>query len=158
MDNSELITKFYTAFQNKDWKQMQECYHEEIRFNDPVFPNLHGKKAKAMWHMLTSASTDLSLTFSNIKTVSETGNCHWEAIYSFSKTGRKVHNKIDAQFVFKEGLIIEHKDDFDLWKWSSMALGLPGRLLGWTPFMKKKIRLMAEKNLTNFISKNPIYD
>ncbi|MEQ8363761.1 MAG: nuclear transport factor 2 family protein [Cyclobacteriaceae bacterium] len=158
MDNSELVTKFYTAFQNKDWKQMQECYHDEIHFKDPVFPNLYGKKAKAMWHMLTSASKDLALTFSNIKINSENGTCHWEAIYSFSKTGRKVHNKIDAYFIFKDGLILEHRDHFDLWKWSRMALGLPGLLLGWTPFMKKKIRLMAEKNLSNFISKNPIYN
>ncbi|MFZ1807859.1 MAG: nuclear transport factor 2 family protein [Cyclobacteriaceae bacterium] len=158
MDNSELLTKFYTAFQKKDWKQMQECYHDEIHFNDPVFPDLHGRKAKAMWHMLTVASTDLVLTFSNVKTNSEKGTCHWEAIYSFSKTGRKVHNKIDADFIFKDGLIIKHDDHFDLWKWSRMALGFPGVLLGWTPFMTKKIQLMAEKNLSIFISKNPIYN
>ncbi|HNP07519.1 MAG TPA: nuclear transport factor 2 family protein [Cyclobacteriaceae bacterium] len=157
MDNSELIKNFYTAFQNKNWKQMQECYHEEVHFSDPVFPDLHGKKARAMWHMLTSASTDLTLTFSDIKTNSENGTCHWEAIYSFSKTGRKVHNKIDAHFTFKDGLILAHKDHFDLWKWSRMALGPTGTLLGWTPFIKGKIRLMAAKNLGTFISKNPIY-
>lgn len=136
---------------------MQECYHEEVHFSDPVFPDLHGKKARAMWHMLTSASTDLTLTFSDIKTNSENGTCHWEAIYSFSKTGRKVHNKIDAHFTFKDGLILAHKDYFDLWKWSRMALGPTGTLLGWTPFIKGKIRLMAAKNLGTFISKNPIY-
>ncbi len=157
MDNSEFIKNFYTAFQNKNWKQMQECYHEEVHFSDPVFPDLHGKKARAMWHMLTSASTDLTLTFSDIKTNSENGTCHWEAIYSFSKTGRKVHNKIDAHFTFKDGLILAHKDYFDLWKWSRMALGPTGTLLGWTPFIKGKIRLMAAKNLGTFISKNPIY-
>ena len=157
MDNSELIKNFYTAFQNKNWKQMQECYHEEGHFSDPVFPDLHGKKARAMWHMLTSASTDLTLTFSDIKTNSENGTCLWEAIYSFSKTGRKVHNKIDAHFTFKDGLILAHKDHFDLWKWSRMALGPTGTLLGWTPFIKGKIRLMAAKNLGTFISKNPIY-
>lgn len=136
---------------------MQECYHEEVHFSDPVFPDLHGKKARAMWHMLTSASTDLTLTFSDIKTNSENGTCHWEAIYSFSKTGRKVHNKIDAHFTFKDGLILAHKDHFDLWKWSRMALGPTGILLGWTPFIKGKIRFMAAKNLGTFISKNPIY-
>jgi len=157
MNNSELITKFYTAFQNKDWKQMQECYHEEIHFSDPVFPNLQGNRAKAMWHMLTEASTDLEISFSDINTHSEKGNCHWEAIYSFSKTGKKVHNKIEAEFIFKDGLIVKHRDRFSLWKWSKMALGLPGLLLGWTPFMKKKIRLIGENSLSNFINKNPVY-
>ncbi len=158
MDNSEIIRKFYSAFQNKDWEGMLECYHEEIHFSDPVFPDLYGKKAKAMWHMLVTASKDLTLTFSDIQTTSGKGNCHWEAIYSFSKTGRKVQNKIDAEFIFKDGLILEHKDYFNLWKWSQMALGMPGLLFGWTPLMKKKIQLMAEKNLDHFIGKNPGYN
>lgn len=157
MDNAAVVKKFYTAFQNKDWKQMQECYHHDVIFIDPVFPNLRGKQANAMWHMLTQASGDLVITFSDIITDSKTGSCKWEAIYCFSKTGRTVHNKIKATFVFENGLIKEHKDEFDLWKWSSMALGIPGTLLGWTPLLKGKIRLMAETNLAKFIGKNPTY-
>jgi hypothetical protein len=38
-----------------------------------------------------------------------------------------------------------------------MALGTSGLLLGWTPFMKGKIRKMAIQNLANFIAKNPAY-
>ncbi len=154
---SELIQKFYTSFQQKDWAGMQKCYHADVEFNDPAFPQLKGKKAGAMWHMLLAASTDLEINFSQIQTAGQQGSCHWEATYSFSKTGRKVHNKIDAEFTFKDGLIIHHRDQFNLWKWSSMALGLPGVLLGWTPLLKQKIRAMAEKNLKAFIEKNPSY-
>jgi hypothetical protein len=32
--------------------------------------------------------------------------------------------------VSKEGLIIEHRDHFELWRWSRQALGLKGLLLG----------------------------
>lgn len=157
MDNAVVVEKFYTAFQNKDWEGMLQCYHDDIHFSDPVFPDLKGKRAKAMWHMLVSSSKDLTVTFSDIHTTSEKGSGHWEAIYPFSKTGRTVHNKINAQFIFKDGLILRHKDHFSLWKWSQMALGLSGLLLGWTPFMKKKIQLMAETNLGSFISKNSAY-
>jgi ketosteroid isomerase-like protein len=110
----ELITKFYTAFQNKDWKTMQSCYHDEVVFSDPVFQNLKGNEAKAMWHMLVSAGKDLKLDFSNAKANDKSGSCHWEAFYSFSRTGRKVHNIIDATFEFKDGKIIRHSDVFDL--------------------------------------------
>lgn len=154
---SEVIQNFYRSFQQKDWAAMQKCYHEDIEFNDPVFPMLKGKRAKAMWHMLVAASTDLEINVSQIKTSGQQGSCHWEATYSFSKTGRKVYNKIDAEFEFKGGLIIHHHDHFNLWKWSKMALGLPGVMLGWTPFLKQKIRGMAEKNLQAFIDKNPSY-
>jgi len=158
MDNSQLIKNFYTAFQNKDWLGMQKCYHDKIQFSDPVFPDLKEKRANAMWHMLVAASTDLAIEFSQVEASASHGSCHWEAIYTFSKTGRKVHNKIDATFEFENGLIIRHSDTFDLWHWSKMALGTPGLLLGWSSFMKKKIRFMAEQNLRNFIGKNPVYN
>lgn len=157
MDNAQVIKNFYQAFQNKDWEAMQKCYHHEVHFSDPVFPHLHGQQAKAMWHMLVAASTDLKITFSNVTAHNDRGSCHWEAEYTFSKTGRLVHNAIKAEFEFKDGRIIRHTDSFDLWKWSKMALGISGILLGWSPFMKQKIRTMAGQNLHNFIAKNTSY-
>lgn len=150
----ELIAKFYTAFQNKDWKTMQSCYHDDILFSDPVFQNLKGNEAKAMWHMLVSAGKDLKLEFSNIKANDQIGSCHWEAYYTFSRTGRKVHNIIDATLEFKDGKIIRHTDVFDLWRWSGMALGLSGTLLGWSPIVRNKVRGIAQANLKKFMKEN----
>lgn len=136
---------------------MQTCYHQDVQFSDPVFQQLRGNEARAMWHMLIAASTDLEIIFSEAKASEKNGSCQWEAFYSFSKTGNKVHNIISATFEFENNLIIHHRDTFDLWRWSKMALGLPGALLGWSPFMKQKIRKMANRNLANFISRNPSY-
>ncbi len=157
MSNHMVIENFYTSFQKKDWTAMQTCYHPEIHFSDPVFPDLEGKQAKAMWHMLIAASTDLEIKCYDINTDGHKGGCRWEARYPFSRTGRKVHNQITASFEFQDGLIIRHADHFDLWKWSRMALGTSGLLLGWSPVMKQKIRKMANRNLAHFISKNPSY-
>ena len=154
MSNSDTIKHFYTSFQKKDWKGMQDCYHADVHFSDPAFQNLIGNHAKAMWHMLIAASTDLEIKFSDIKEAGEQGECSWEAFYTFSKTGRKVHNQINASFEFRDGLIIRHEDTFDLWKWSRMALGTSGLLPGWSSFMKGKIRKMANQNLANFVAKN----
>lgn len=157
MDNKNTIKRFYTCFQQKDWKGIQACYHPEIQFSDPVFPNLKGKEAKAMWHMLVTAATDLEINYSGVEASEISGHCKWEAQYSFLRTGRKVHNRIQANFKFVNGLIIHHQDTFDIWKWSQMALGTIGLLLGWSSFMRRKIRVMAGQNLSKFIAENPRY-
>jgi hypothetical protein len=150
----QLITKFYSAFQNKDWQTMQSCYHDEATFSDPVFQNLNAKEVKAMWHMLVTSGKDLVLQFSNVQASATNGSCHWEAFYTFSKTGKKVHNIIEARFEFKDGKIFRHTDSFDLWRWGRMALGLSGLLLGWSSVLQNKVRSMAKANLTKFMSSN----
>jgi ketosteroid isomerase-like protein len=156
-DPAEVIKTFYSAFQRKDWKAMQACYHEEVHFSDPVFPDLRGKMAKAMWHMLTVAGKDLTLTFKNIAVNGTSASCDWDAHYSFSRTGRKVHNVIHATFMFREGKIIRHVDKFDLWRWAGMALGISGKLLGWSPMIQTKVRKAAAKNLAKFAESHPEY-
>jgi len=97
--------------------------------------------------MLVHSGKDLEITFKNIWSENEFGGADWEAKYTFSKTGRKVHNKIDAKFLFKDGLIVGHRDHFDFYKWTRMALGTPGILLGWTSFLQKKVRTQVKNML-----------
>lgn len=153
----QLINRFYTCFQQKDWKGMQECYHHDVVFSDPVFKDLKGPEARAMWHMLALAGKDLTVSFANVKSDGASGSCNWEARYSFSMTGRKVHNVIHTTFEFAEGKIIRHRDSFNLWRWTSMALGMPGILLGWTPIIRSRIRNTARKNLKKFIGEHLEY-
>ena len=151
--NAELITKFYTSFQNRDAQGMIDCYAADVHFSDPVFTDLKGDRAKAMWQMLARRDSDLKIVFNNVQANDDVGQAHWEATYTFS--GRKVINIIDAAFQFKDGKIIQHQDSFDLWKWAGMALGPIGVLLGWTPFIQKKIRQSANDRLEKFIKSRP---
>ena len=133
-----LIETFYTAFQKKDAATMISCYHDNIIFQDPAFGELNGEDAKAMWRMLCQNATDLRIEFSDISASLKKGSAHWEAWYSFSKTGRKVHNIVEAEFEFKDSKIIKHTDTFNLHKWASQAMGWKGKLLGGTAFLKTK--------------------
>lgn len=148
-----LITKFYTCFQNKDYKGMQECYADSATFSDAVFVNLNSTQVKAMWEMLCKNGKDLQLEFKNVQSQEKQGSADWIAHYTFSATGRKVTNKIKANFEFKNGKIVKHIDSFDLYKWSKQAIGVPAFLLGWTNFFKNKIRERAMKSLFDFMSK-----
>jgi len=151
--NEKLIQKFYTCFQKRDHQGMAACYHDEVEFSDAVFIGLKGAHAKGMWRMLCERGKDLEIAVSGISADAHSGKAHWEARYTFSATGRKVHNKIDAAFQFADGKIIKHQDSFDLWKWARMALGLKGILLGWLPAVQTAIRKEAGKNLENFMKK-----
>jgi ketosteroid isomerase-like protein len=154
MTNQELIHKFYTSFSNGNIKEMIECYHEDITFQDPVFGRLEGERAMKMWEMLLSIKNqDTTVTFDNIQSNSDNGKVNWVANYSYGKTKRKVTNKVSAQFKFKDGKIIEHIDSFDLWKWTKQAMGIAGYLIGWTPFLKSKIQATTNKRLDNYIKK-----
>ena len=142
-----LLTRFYSAFQQHDHAAMAACYHNDAHFSDPVFPDLDAQGVRAMWKMLLTSGTDLRLEFKVLEENANGGKVHWDAYYTFSRTGRKVHNSIDATFTFKDGLILDHKDHFDLWRWSKQALGTSGLLLGWTPLVKNKVRGVAAKGL-----------
>jgi len=151
----QLIEKFYQAFAKLDAETMVSCYHNDIIFEDPAFGTLKGEKAKNMWRMLCESQREKNFIVhsSNIKCDEKTGSAHWEAHYVFSKTGRKVHNKIAAEFIFKDAKIIQHIDHFNLHTWSQQAFGIKGLLLGWTSFFKKKLNTQTNKLLQNFESR-----
>ena len=153
-ENELLIQKFYTCFQNKDYKGMQECYADNAIFNDSVFKNLNSNQVKAMWEMLIKNGKDLRLEFKDIKATKSNGTAHWDAYYTFSKTGNKVINRIDATFTFENGKIVSHTDYFNFYTWAKQALGIMGILLGWTSFMKNKVQKSAMKSLTAFINQS----
>jgi ketosteroid isomerase-like protein len=149
--HEQLIHTFYTAFQRRDGEAMAACYHPDVQFSDPVFTDLKGAQAGAMWRMLCERGKDLVVTFTNVRADDRTGSAHWEAVYTFGKSGRKVHNVIEAAFEFRDGKIVKHTDSFDLWKWAGMALGPPGSLFGWFPPLQAAIRDNASKGLKAYI-------
>ena len=145
--NEQLVTDFYSALQRRDADAMIACYHPDVRFSDPVFTDLHGARAGAMWTMLCARGKDLKVEFRDVSANDTTGSAHWEAWYTFSQTGKKVHNVIDATFVFRDGKIAEHTDDFDLHRWASQAIGTAGRIFGGFGFFQEKLRARALKSL-----------
>lgn len=148
--HASLVSRFYDSFQALDGEAMAACYHPEATFSDPVFTRLEGEEIGNMWRMLTTSARDFRLTYHDVKADDATGSAHWEADYTFSKTKRPVHNVIDAHFEFRDGLIVRHVDSFDLWKWTRMALGPTGTLLGWSPLVQGKIRKQAAYGLAKF--------
>lgn len=149
------VERFYAAFARLDADTMQACYAPDAVFDDEVFSLRGREQIGGMWRMLCTATkaqgrAHWKLDVSDITERS----AHWDAHYLFSATGRQVLNRIDAEFEFDaQGLVTRHRDRFDFRAWSRQALGLPGWLLGWTPFLRHQVRKQAARSLRRFLSK-----
>jgi uncharacterized protein len=149
--NEEVMTKFYSSFQKKDYRAMQDCYADRVIFYDPVFQDLVDDEVKMMWEMLCKRADDLSIEFRNVHADEEYGTCDWRASYTFRKTGRKVVNNIRAHMRFRDGKIVEHSDQFKLSSWCRQALGFPGILFGTMSWFQRKVRRSAQQALYDCI-------
>jgi ketosteroid isomerase-like protein len=149
--NEQAITTFYSAFQNRDYRTMQDCYADKVIFFDPVFEDLVDDEVKLMWEMLCKRATDLSIQFSNVQADQEYGTCVWIATYTFTKTKRRVVNKVKAHMRFQDGKIIEHSDQFKLSDWCRQAFGIKAVLLGRTAWFQNKVRKLAQQSLYDYI-------
>lgn len=148
--NEALIERFYAAFGERDGAAMAACYAPGVKFSDPVFPDLEGEEAGAMWRMLTARATDLRIDLLEREADDERGSAHWRAEYTFTQTGRPVVNDVRASFRFAGGLIAEHRDDFDFHRWARQALGTSGLLFGWAPPLRAAVRRRARAGLEQF--------
>ena len=155
--NQTRLDDFYAAFARLDADTMASFYAPDAQFHDEAFSLRGHEQVSGMWRMLCDATKVKGevwkLTHSGIEADAHCGKVHWEADYRFSQTGRPVHNVINAVFQFDErGLITHHHDRFSFWSWSCQALGAPGILLGWTPFLRRKVEAQAAANLQKYLS------
>jgi hypothetical protein len=115
------VEQLYTSLARHIAHGMAECYHPAATFRDIAF-DLHGRKhIVAMWEMI--CTTDIQSTFEILAADSDTAIARVVDDYTFSDTGRRVHNVIESRFRFRDGLIIEHIDSCDAPKWAAMAIG-----------------------------------
>ena len=153
--NAAAIERFYRAFDACDAATMNELYAPDATFSDPAFGTLDGREVRAMWTMLTSQASDLTVVVRDVEADDETGSAHWTATYTFSATGRKVVNEIDARFRFRDGLAVEHHDAFSFFRWARQALGPAGLVMGSNPIGHSLVRKRARGQLDAFMAKQP---
>ena len=146
MKNIEIACKLYDAFSRHDGETMSSLYTENSEFSDPVFPNLRGPEIGAMWRRLCSSGKDLKIEYKIVAEPTATSVVvQWDAYYTFSKTGRRVHNIITATLETHDGRIFNHVDSFSFWRWSRQAFGVLGIAVGWTGWFQRKVQSLAKK-------------
>ena len=151
MDDARAVAeRFYAAFARRDAAAMAACYADDASFSDPAFPDLRGEAVRDMWRMLCSRGKDLRIEHELIEASALRARVRWQAWYTFSGTGRAVHNDIEAELEVRDGKIVRHRDAFSFPRWARQALGPVGLLLGWTPFLQRKVQAQAAVALARF--------
>lgn len=153
--NAAVIDEFFTGLRDSDFERLRRCYAPDVVYSDPVFRELRGDRALAMWEMFCRRG-GLDVEFGDVVADDTDGAARWEARYAFSATGRPVHNVINSRFRFAGGLIAEHHDTFDVHHWASMALGTTGRLLGWAPPMRAVLHRRSVQTLDTFVASRDV--
>jgi ketosteroid isomerase-like protein len=151
--NVALVERFYAAFDRRDHGAMAASYAPTARFSDPVFQALTGPRIGTMWRMLCERATDLRVERGPVRMAGDMVRVEWQAWYTYSATGRRVHNRIAASLRVEHGLIRRHDDVFDLYRWARQALGIKGLVLGWTPPVQRAIRRQASRSLDAFAAR-----
>jgi ketosteroid isomerase-like protein len=145
--NTELIERFYAAFARRDGDAMAACYAPDATFRDPVFGQLDAAETAAMWRMLVGRAPDLKVELAEHDADATQGTARWIAHYTFSRTGRPVVNDVRAKFAFRDGLIVEHVERFNFWRWARQALGPIGLFMGWSPGLRLRVHREARAGL-----------
>lgn len=153
MKTKEVVKTFYDAFQKRDYKTMQSLYALNSVFTDPVFPNLTSFQAGGMWEMLLKAGKDLEMDYKIVDTSKTKAKVKWTAKYTFTKTGRKVINKVTSELEIIDGKIVIHRDSFNFRRWARQALGFFPWMFSFTGITQKKVQEQALIALNDYIRK-----
>ena len=122
--NRALIERLYDALDRGDGEAMTACYAEDARFEDRRVRRAARRPVSAPCRrMLTSRATDPLVELPSHDADEDSGSVNWVATYTFTATGRGVVNDIQASFQFRDGLIVDHLDQFSFRRWASQAFG-----------------------------------
>lgn len=126
-------TDFYAAFARRDAAAMEAAYDPKVKFHDPLFGTLKGKrKVMEMWNTIMPAANPKTFSIEPKvlgAPVAKTDGSfevkvHWDAHYDLGK--RHVDNHSDTTLTIKNGKIVAQRDEWDLDTWTKQALPFGG--------------------------------
>lgn len=154
-NNKGIVEIFFKAFSEADYRQMSDCYADDIIYSDPVFGLMQGDDVRKMWQMICKGARNLSVQYSGIEELDEMYvTCLYKVSYYFELTQKHICYSAKAFMKIEEGKITEHSDGYRLSSFISNAYGIKGKLLSWSGYMKKSVQNRYRTLLQNFASTN----
>lgn len=156
MTNTQIINKFYKAFEKGDSKKMNSCLSHNIKFDDPALGKAKGDKVKFWWQFLCENAVDFSIDLIEVKADSEKGIAVWKNSYTFKETGKPVTLDIVSKFYFENNLIIKHIDEYDIKSFIKQAFGSTAGIFGGSFLVKKTVRAQSKILLKKYMKKSKL--
>ena len=125
--NEVLINRFYEAFARRDGEAMAACYAAGRPLSRPGLPGSARRRGRRRCGgCSTGRAEDLEVRHSKVHADAEHGSAHWDAGYTFNDRAHGSQPRSTPSFEFADGLITEHRDEFDLYAWARQAIGPVG--------------------------------
>lgn len=150
MSHIEVIKKFFTSLQEKKGDVLLSCYAPDAVFSDPLHGLLDAEMLFKKWHLFLEQAQELELTYGPITVLDdEYFTSDWAMSYAKSPMGKKLKVKLKGKSFFrlKDLQIIEHSDAYRFSTLIAQTHGWKGYWLGWTGYMKRKVKLEALEEL-----------
>ena len=149
--NVSLLEKFYAGLKNADLSAISECYDDNAYFEDIAFKRYGKSQIMEMWQLVCHAKPKIIVL--SLSADVDNGVARWNAKYKYGKTetkpGRQVINTLNSKFVFRDGYIINQRDDCDARAWARQAFPFPISLAaGWIGPLR---RYVAKQRLDKFL-------
>lgn len=113
----DVARRFYDAFANRRVDEMESLYAKDVHFRDAVFEYHDREGTMTMWRKLQGAK----ITYEFDRVEGDVAIGKWIAKY---KLVGRVENHIESRLTVRNGLIVDHQDDFSWPRWAKQALKL----------------------------------
>jgi hypothetical protein len=153
--NQAAVNLFLGAQKDRDPIRLQNAVREDVVLQDPLFGELKGAQAFAMWQMLWRFR-EYSVTVDEQAASPTEGKAEWRQTYNLPATRRMILNKVTSSFTFYDRRISAITDKWSLYGYARMGQGALGLLLGWLPPFQETMRQAALERLTLFIGEHSI--
>ena len=151
--NAALIHRLFTALTEHQPDVMASCYDPNATFEDIAFRLRGRQEIHDMWRMICLGGSEITATCEILHADDATARVRVVDDYKFGEDKRPVVNRIDSHFVFRDGRIVEHRDDCDSRAWAEAAIGgVGGFIAGRVSFVR---RYMAGRKLKKFLRAHP---
>lgn len=143
---AQIVKEFYKALSKGDYQKVNSLYHDDAKYRDEIF-DLRGKEINALWYTATRPEMNLIAHCKSLKVDGDRVTTDWNISYTIDTLNRKVELDETGVFQFQDGKIINHKDSYDFWSWCAQSLGFIGKALGWSQWLKNRVRNQAKKSV-----------
>lgn len=142
----EIVKEFYEALNKRDYKIVNGLYHSEAKYRDEIF-DFNGIEIHALWYNATLPEMDISVKLESIREEGDKVITEWEMRYTLDIIKRRINLKEKGVFEFKDEKIYRHTDTYDFWAWCTQAFGAIGRVMGWSNWLRNRVRNQARKSV-----------
>jgi len=144
--NTEKVKEFYEALSRNDYEALIRLYHPDATYTDELF-SFKGKEIHALWYAATRPAMKLEVECLAIEEVNDRVQTKWKMGYTLDVINSRIELEEIGIFVFEGEKIMEHSDEYNFREWCTQAFGIIGTLLGWSSWLRNRVRKQARKSV-----------